>query len=110
MRSKALMLGLLACAACAERPERLQVNDRTVILFNDSRREWRSVEIWLNDHYRVTRDRMAPGERFTVPLDVFVAGFGQRFARNQQVRGIEVTATDSAGEPVRLVYGERRRR
>jgi hypothetical protein len=96
-------------AACSPPPERLKVEGRTVTVFNDSDRAWQSIEIWVNDHYRVTRDAIAPGERFQAPLTAFVAGFGQRFPQNQQVSGVEVTATDSAGEKVRLVFGSGRR-
>ena len=97
-------------AACSTPPERLALEGRTITLFNDSRETWKGVEIWVNDHYRVTRDAMAPNERFVVPLESFVAGFGQRFTRNQHVSGIEVTATDASGDAVRLVWGNGRRR
>ena len=97
-------------SACSPPPERLRLDGRTVTVFNDSGREWRSVEVWVNDYYRVTRERIAPGERFQAPLTTFVAGFGQRFPPHQQVTGIEVTATDSAGDAVRLVLGSGRRR
>ncbi|MCK7478789.1 MAG: hypothetical protein M0C28_16490 [Candidatus Moduliflexus flocculans] len=54
--------------------------------------EWQNVEVWLNDHYRVTKSRMPPGERFGIPFSAFVAGFGQRFdAARQPIRGVEVT-------------------
>jgi hypothetical protein len=73
--------------------------------------DWQNVEIWLNDHYRVTRARMPAGERFGVPLDAFVAGFGQRFnPAKQVVQGIEVTAVTAGGKPVRLTWGSGRRR
>ena len=52
-----------------------------------------------------------PGERFGVPLNAFVAGFGQRFSPGRQVvQGIEVTASTGTGRTVRLVWGEGRRR
>jgi putative intracellular protease/amidase len=103
------VIALLA-AACSTPPERLTLEGRTITIFNDSADAWKAVEIWVNDHYRVTRDTMAPGERFVVPLESFVAGFGQRFRRDQHVTGIEVTATDASGKPVRLVWGTGRRR
>jgi hypothetical protein len=53
---------------------------------------------------------MAPGERFVVPVEMFVAGFGQRFPRDQQVTGIEVTATGESGDRVRMIWGNGRRR
>lgn len=110
MRSK-LVLALAACTcACTPPPERLTIENRAVTVLNDSREEWRSVEIWVNHHYRVTREAMEPGERFVVPLETFVAGFGQRFPRAQAVTGVEVTATDASGDPVRIIWGEGRRR
>ena len=105
-----LAVAVLSMSACAPRPERLTIEGRTITIYNDSGETWKAVEVWVNDHYRVTREAMAPEERFVVPLESFVAGFGQRFARNQQVTGIEVTATDESGDPVRLTWGNGRRR
>ena len=111
MGSKLVLLaGLLCTTACAPQPERLTLEGRTITVYNDSGEAWQSVEVWVNDHYRVTRERIAAEERFVVPLEAFVAGFGQRFARNQQVTGIEVTATDESGDPVQLTWGIGRRR
>jgi len=115
MRSKnafarAWAVTALVLAACSTPPERLTLEGRTITIFNDSREAWKAVEIWVNDHYRVTRETIVPGERFVVPLESFVAGFGQRFRREQHVSGIEVTATDASGDPVRLVWGTGRRR
>ncbi|MEW5982856.1 MAG: hypothetical protein AB1806_10860 [Acidobacteriota bacterium] len=103
---------LTAAAACrAEVRRPIVVDGNTLTLENQTADEWRGVEIWLNDHYRVTKPVMPPGERFVVPLDAFVAGFGQRFnSKRQIVQGIEVTATNARGEPVRLVHGHGRRR
>jgi len=111
----ALWVGLLAGglpAACSSQaPPPIRVEARALTVENQSRETWENVEIWLNDHYRATRSRMPAGERFTVPLDAFVAGFGQRFVPGRQVvKGIEVTATSRSGQAVRLVWGEGRRR
>jgi hypothetical protein len=46
----------------------------------------------------------------TLTINTFVAGFGQRFPPRQDVTGVEVTATDSAGDAIRLVWGKGRRR
>ena len=101
---------LASAAACSEPPERLAVRDRAVVVFNDSGEAWTGVEIWVNDHYRVTRDRIAADERFVAPLQAFVAGFGQRFTATTNVTGVELTATDESGDPVRVTWGEGRRR
>jgi hypothetical protein len=111
MRSKLILLAVvLASGGCSPRPERLTLEGRQITIYNDSGEPWKAVEVWVNDHYRVTRDTIAAEERFVAPLESFVAGFGQRFARNQQVTGIEVTATDESGDPVRLTWGNGRRR
>ena len=115
MRSKtvfarACVVTAVVAAACSTPPERLTLEGRTITILNDSDEGWKAVEIWVNDHYRVTREAIAPGERFAVPLESFVAGFGQRFRAGQHVSGIEVTATDASGDAVRLVWGTGRRR
>ncbi|MGH8186338.1 MAG: hypothetical protein ACREUC_07225 [Steroidobacteraceae bacterium] len=115
MRSKpvlarAALAGAVLAGACATPPERLTLEGRTITVFNDSGEAWKGVEIWVNDHYRVTRETIVPDERFQVSLESFAAGFGQRFPRDQSVDGIEITATDESGDPVRLVYGSGRRR
>jgi hypothetical protein len=101
---------VLCASACSSPPEQLTLKGRTITVFNDTRESWKGVEIWVNDHYRVTRDTIAPGERFGAPLEMFVAGFGQRFQAGQQVTGIEVTGTDESGDPIKLVWGNGRRR
>jgi hypothetical protein len=83
---------------------------RSITIYNDTGEPWNGIEVWVNDHYRVTRETIAAGERFVVPLETFVAGFGQRFERNQQVTGIEVTATDASGDRVVITWGSGRRR
>jgi len=105
------ILALAGQACSSDPPKDIVVEGRALAVVNHSTEAWDNVEIWLNDHYRVTRSRMQPGERFDVPLNAFVAGFGQRFSPGRQVtRGIEVTATTRSGHAVRLVWGEGRRR
>jgi hypothetical protein len=99
----------VACRDEARAP--IRIEGRQLTVENLTIDEWLNVEIWLNDHYRVTKARMPAGERLGVPLDVFVAGFGQRFSPARQVvQGIEVTATTARGTPVQLVWGRGRRR
>jgi hypothetical protein len=106
-----LLAGGLLPACSSQAPPPIRVEERALTVENQSRETWENVEIWLNDHYRATRSRMPAGERFTVPLNAFVAGFGQRFVPGRQVvKGIEVTATSRGGQAVRLVWGEGRRR
>ncbi len=102
----------LAVSACsAPPPEPITFIDRAIIVENLTTEEWQNVEVWLNDHYRVTKSRMPPGERFSIPFSAFVAGFGQRFdAARQPIRGVEVDATGPGGQKVRIVWGAGRRR
>jgi hypothetical protein len=108
--ARVMVIAAMLAGACSQAPERLTLEGRTIAVFNDSGESWKGVEIWVNDHYRVTRDTILPDERFVAPLESFVAGFGQRFRRDQRVSGIEVTATAASGDPVRLVWGTGRRR
>jgi len=106
------IFGLVSAPGCrAPTPEPITFAGRAITVENQTGGEWQNVEVWLNDHYRVTRSRMAPGERFSIPLTAFVAGFGQRFdPARQTIRGVEVTASAPGGRPIKLVWGSGRRR
>ena len=102
-------LGLAGCGTPP--PEPISFEGRAIIVTNLTADEWQNVEVWLNDHYRVTKSRMPPGERFSIPFSAFVAGFGQRFdAARQPIRGVEVSASAPGGRTVKLVWGAGRRR
>jgi hypothetical protein len=107
----AALSGLVPAACSAPAPSPITIGERAVTVENQSADEWQSVEVWVNDHYRVTKSRMPSGERFAIPLTAFVAGFGQRFdPARQVVQGVEVTASLPDGTPVKLVLGRGRRR
>ncbi len=102
-----LVAGMVGCGSGTGRVE---VDRGQVIVHNDTSSDWSDVEVWLNDHYRAMVPEIVSDGRFEVPLDVFVAGFGQRFDRGTQgVTGLEVTASASDGTEVRLVWGTGRR-
>jgi hypothetical protein len=106
-----LSLACAMAAGCAEGRPAILMQEGSVSVENQTGERWTNVEIWMNDHYRVTARALEPGGRLIVPLDAFVAGFGQRFDRRRQsVFGIEVTARDASGRDVRLVWGKGRRR
>jgi hypothetical protein len=111
-RVRAGIVVWLVAAACTPRPEPpIQIDGTILVVRNDTDREWRDVEVWVNDHYRVTASSIPANNRMAIPLSTLVAGFGQRFdPARQGVRGVEVTARDSAGEAVTLRYGDGRRR
>ncbi len=107
----AISAGLGSAGCGSAPPEPIAFEGRAVVVTNLTADEWQNVEVWLNDHYRVTKSRMPPGERFSIPLSAFVAGFGQRFdPARQPFRGIEVSASAPGGRAVKLVWGTGRRR
>jgi hypothetical protein len=84
------------------------IREGTVIVENRTPRDWRNVVVTVNDHFRGGTTRLAAGGRLDAPLSQFATSFGQRFDRNRQhVFKIEVEATDSAGEAVRLDWKTR---
>ncbi len=106
-----ILVALSAACSSREGPRPIRFNANTMIVQNQSADEWTGVEVWVNDHYRVTKASMAPGEQFNIPLTAFVAGFGQRFdPKRQVVQGVEVTARARSGASITLVHGRGRRR
>ena len=84
-------------------PDPLHLEGNLLTVENRSSKDWEHVEIWLNTYYRVTAASIPAGSRFQVPLDAFVAGFGQRFDyRRAQIRDLRLTATEASGAPVEL--------
>ena len=103
--------GVGASGCGAPPPDPIAFEARGIVVTNQTDDEWQNVEVWLNDHYRVTKSRMPPGERFSIPFSAFVAGFGQRFdVARQPIRGVEVSASAPGGRAVTLVWGSGRRR
>jgi hypothetical protein len=104
-----LLAMTLACTAEEKHPIVVQVDRVTVINLTDT--AWSDVEVWLNDHYRAQASSLLAGQRLDVPIGVFIAGFGQRFdPKKQSPFGIEVVAKGADGKPVRLIWGQGRRR
>ena len=91
-------------AGCSQPPqEPLQLEGNLLTVDNRSTQDWNGVEIWLNTFYRVTTSSIPAGGRFQVPLDAFVAGFGQRFDfRRAQIRDLRLVAKQSDGRPLEL--------
>jgi hypothetical protein len=81
----------------------IAIDEGTVVVNNTSDRESRNVIITVNHHFHGGARTLAPQGRLAAPLSQFVTGHGQRYDRSRQsVFKVEVTATDSAGERVRL--------
>jgi hypothetical protein len=105
-----LLFTAVAFPACRhEEPHPIAVEGNRLTLDNRTSVAWTGVEIWVNNHYRVTRSTVAAGQRLVAPLDTFVAGFGQRFDyRRQAVFSVEVTGTRPDGQGVKIVWGKAR--
>jgi hypothetical protein len=96
-----LIAGAVACATPPVEPLKLEGNLLTVD--NRTKEDWEHVEIWLNTYYRITTPVIQAGGRFQAPLDVFVAGLGQRFDyRRAQIRDLRLTAKLPNGQPIEL--------
>src|SRR5206468_4498384 len=95
---------LTLAAGCSKPPqEPLKLEGNLLTVDNRSSQDWNAVEIWLNMHYRVTTSSIPAGGRFQVPLDAFVAGFGQRFDfRRAQIRDLRLVAKLPDGKPLEL--------
>jgi hypothetical protein len=107
LRAAAAVVGALCLAGCAagskppQDPFQLEANRLTVD--NQTSDRWSDVEIWLNNYYRVTVPFIAAGGRFQVPLNSFVAGYGQRFDfKRAQITDLKLTAKRSDGTPFEL--------
>jgi hypothetical protein len=100
-----LAIAVLAAAGCSSAPQNppLQLDRNLLTVDNRSSKEWTSVELWLTTYYRVTVPSIPAGGRFQVPLDSFVAGFGQRFNfRRMQVNDLRLIAKLPDGKPIEI--------
>src|SRR3954454_15371961 len=97
----ALMIGGCRDKVAAQ-PLKLEGNMLTVD--NRSPDDWTKIDIWLNRNHRVMVPKLAAGGRLPVPLDSFVAGFGQRFDFHRaQVTDFPLTAMLPDAKPLELI-------
>jgi hypothetical protein len=104
VRALTTAVAMVVAVGCSRPPqEPLKLDGNLLTVDNRSSREWTHVEVWLNTYYRVTTDSIPAGGRFQAPLDVFVAGFGQRFDfHRMQVKALRLTAKLPDGQPLEL--------
>jgi hypothetical protein len=96
---------LVTAAACRDRPpiEPLQLEGNLLTVNNRSATDWTDVEIKLNLNHTVRVPLIAAGARMQVPLDAFVAGFGQRFNwKRTPITDLRLTAKLPDGTPLAL--------
>lgn len=95
--------------ACSDARDPIVVEEGTVILENLTNDDWKSVRIVVNDHFNGGVPSLKAGQRVNAPLSQFQSGLGYRYDRGRMsVYKVEVTATDSRGQPVSLMWGEHR--
>jgi hypothetical protein len=83
--------------------EPISVEAGTVIVENQSEREWRNVVVTVNDHFHGGVSVLAAGGRLDAPLSQLATSHGQKYDRGRQsVTKIEVKATEPDGTIVRL--------
>jgi hypothetical protein len=98
-----LCAALLAGGCHKIPPEPLKLEGNLLTVDNRTSQEWSHVEIWLNTYYRITAASIPAGGRLQAPLDMFVAGLGQRFDyRRAQIRDLRLTAKLPDGKPIEL--------
>ena len=99
------LAALVAGCSGPPEPKPLQLDGNRLTVNNRTSADWTSVEIWVNQHYRVTVPSIAARSQFTVMLDAFVAGFGQRFdVKRQQLTDLRLAAKQPDGTPVEIRY------
>jgi hypothetical protein len=96
------LLALLVSACSAGKPTEVLTLDRGRLTVNNrTGEEWRNVEIWVNNYYRVVVPSIAPHGVFQVQLDSFISGYGQRFDyRRAQITDLRLSARRPNGEPL----------
>ena len=111
MVRRASAAGLLICvvlaalAGCRKRPpvEPLTLDGNILTVDNRSSGDWTDVEIWLNRNHSVRAASIPAGGRLQVPLDAFVAGFGQRFNyKRTQITDLRLKGKLPDGSPFEI--------
>jgi hypothetical protein len=98
----AVAVAILGLASCVDiPPDPLQLDRGVLTVDNHTSSDWKDVEIWINQYFRVTVPTIAARSRFQVPLDSFVSGYSQRFDVHKAViKDLRLTAKQPDGTPV----------
>jgi hypothetical protein len=102
----AALVSAAAVAACAE-PSRpaLHLDGNRLTIYNDTDETWQNVEVFLNHHFRIQPKDVEPDGIVQAPLDIFVAGYGQRFNfKTMQITDLRLKAKRPNGEPFEVRY------
>jgi hypothetical protein len=101
----ALVGAVAASAACERTRPALNLDGNRLTIYNDTDEEWRDVQVILNYHFRIQPKNIEPDGIVQAPLDIFVAGYGQRFNfKTMQIRDLVLKAKRPNGEPFEVRY------
>ena len=100
-------IALLAVTmACSDVRDPIVVEEGSVTLENQTSSDWKNVRIVVNDHFNGGVPTLKAGQRLNAPLSQFQSGLGYKYDRGRMSPyKVEVTATDSRGQPVNLMWG-----
>jgi hypothetical protein len=108
---KRLLVLALVCfaastAACSQRTRpALNLDGNRLTIYNDTDETWSNVEVILNQHFHIQPKDIAPDGIVQAPLDIFVAGYGQRFNfKTMQITDLRLKAKRPNGEPIERRY------
>jgi hypothetical protein len=99
------LLGLWL-TACGTSPhvDPLHLDGNRLTISNETSEDWSDVDVRLNLSYRFLVRSIPARTRYQLPLDGFVAGFGQRFDfKRAQIRDLRLTARRPNGQLVEVV-------
>jgi hypothetical protein len=95
------LLGSVAAGCVDLPPDPLQLDRGILTVDNRTPDDWKDVEIWINQYFRITVPSIAAGSRFQAPLNAFVSGYAQRFdVRHAIIKDLRLTAKHADGAPV----------
>jgi hypothetical protein len=101
----AIVTAVAASAACERPRPPLNLDGNRLTIYNDTDEEWRDVEVILNYHFRIQPKNIEPEGIVQAPLDIFVAGYGQRFNfKTMQITDLVLKAKRPNGEPFEVRY------
>ena len=102
----AIVCAAVGAAACVERTRpALNLDGTRLTIYNDTDETWSNVEVILNQHFRIQPKDIEPDGIVQAPLDIFVAGYGQRFNfKTMQITDLRLKAKRPNGEPIELRY------
>ena len=108
---KQLLAAALVCtaawtAACNDRTRpALNLDGNRLTIHNGTDETWSDVEVILNQHFRIQPKDIEPNGIVQAPLDVFVAGYGQRFNfKTMQITDLRLKAKRPDGQPFEVRY------